>query len=529
MKKEGKGCLVFIIIVIALYAIISSMVSSVKDKINEETIHIISSTDNKNIEKVLTDYAKESGIKVSVDYAGTLEIMERLNAGEQYDAVWASNSMWLYMLDSSKAKTSDSKIINMNPVVFAIKKSVAKDLGFVGTEVKLEDIIKAIREGKLRFAMTSATQTNTGACAYLGFLSVLSGNPEVLTEEYLNDQQIKDELTALFSGVNRSSGSEEYLEEMYLDGQCDAIVTYETSIINVNKNISNPDEQLYGVYTVDGVSISDSVFAYLGKTNTEKEEAFLQLQSYLLSKEGQEELMKTGRRTWYGGVKEDVDKTIFNPEWGIDTTKYLIPIKYPSTDVIQKALGLYQSELRKPTHIVFALDYSGSMSYNDGIEDLRNAMKYILTEEEASKNYLQFSEKDKISFILFNSYPSNTYTIENGLDTKTILNSINTTSPSGGTNIYDTVTQAIEVLKEEDRDKYNVSIVLMTDGEGNSGSYKDMKQAIQNVSPVIPVYSIMFGSADDEQLEDIADLSTGKVFDGRTNLLEAFKVVRGYN
>ena len=110
----------------------------------------------------------------------------------------------------------------MNPVVFAIKKSVAKDLGFVGKEVKLEDIIVAIRDGKLKFAMTSATQTNTGACAYLGFLSVLAGNPEVLTEEYLNDQQIKDELTALFSGVNRSSGSEEYLEEMYLDGQCDA-------------------------------------------------------------------------------------------------------------------------------------------------------------------------------------------------------------------------------------------------------------------------------------------------------------------
>ena len=528
MKKEGKGCLVFIIIVIALYAIISSMVSSVKDKINEETIHIISSTDNKNIEKVLTDYAKESGIKVSVDYAGTLEIMDKLNSGEQYDAVWASNSMWLYMLDSSKAKTSDSKIINMNPVVFAIKKSVAKDLGFVGKEVKLEDIIVAIRDGKLKFAMTSATQTNTGACAYLGFLSVLAGNPEVLTEEYLNDQQIKDELTALFSGVNRSSGSEEYLEEMYLDGQCDAIVTYETSIINVNKNISNADDQLYGVYTVDGVSISDSVFAYLGKTNTEKEEAFLQLQSYLLSKEGQEELMKTGRRTWYGGVKEDVDKTIFNPEWGIDTTKYLIPIKYPSTEVIQKALGIYQSELRKPTHTVFALDYSGSMS-TEGIEQLREAMDFILTEEEAAKNYLQFSEKDKISFILFNSYPSNTYTIENGLDTETILNSIKNTKPTGGTNIYDTVTQAIEVLKEEDREKYNVSIVLMTDGVGNSGNYNTMKNAIKNVSPAIPVYSIMFGSADDEQLEDIADLSTGKVFDGRTNLLEAFKVVRGYN
>jgi len=45
----------------------------------------------------------------------------------------------------------------------------------------------------------------------------------------------------------------------------------------------------------------------------------------------------------------------------------------------------------------------------------------------------------------------------------------------------------------------------------------------------IPVYSIMFGSADSDQLEEIAELTHGKVFDGRSNLLEAFKTVRGYN
>lgn len=528
MKNNSKGCLVFIIIVIAFFVILQSAVSNVSKKLQAETINIISSTDNKNVEKIITDYAEEAGIRVNIDYAGTLEIMDKLNSGEKYDAVWASNSMWLYMLDSKKASTSDSKIINMNPVVFAIKKSVAQDLGFVDKQVKLEDIISAIKSGKLKFAMTSATQTNTGACAYLGFLSVLAGNPEVLTEEYLDDENIKEELKALFSGVNRSSGSEEYLEEMYLDGQCDAIVTYETSIINVNQNISNPDDQLYGVYTIDGVSISDSVFAFLGTTNTEKEEAFLQLQSYLLSNEGQEALMKTGRRTWYGGVKEDVDKSIFNPEWGIDTTKYLTPIKFPSTSVIKKSLSIYQSELRKPTHTVFALDYSGSMS-GTGIEELREAMDYILVEENASQDYLQFSEKDKISFILFNSQPSDTYTINNGLETEDILATIKRTSPRGGTNLYDTVSQAIELLKTEDREKYNVSIVLMTDGEGNSGSYRVMKNAIESVDPVIPVYSIMFGNADDEQLEDIAQLTSGKVFDGRTDLVEAFKIVRGYN
>ena len=161
MKNNGKKTLVYAIIVIAALLVIQSALNNVSKKISAETIRIISSTDNQNVENVITKYAEDKGIKVSIDYAGTLEIMEKLNSGEQYDAVWASNSMWLYMLDSSKAKTSDSKIINMNPVVFAIKKSVAKDLGFVDSEVKLEDIINAIKDRKLKFAMTSATQTNT--------------------------------------------------------------------------------------------------------------------------------------------------------------------------------------------------------------------------------------------------------------------------------------------------------------------------------------------------------------------------------
>lgn len=525
-NNRTLGIAIFVILIFAFFFVLCVAISNGVTEISKETIRIISSTDNQDLESIIEDYADENNINVEIDYAGTLEIMERLNSGEEYDAVWASNSMWLYMLDG--VTTSDSKIISMNPVVFGIKKSKAEELGFVGKEVKLEDILNAIKSGNLKFAMTSATQTNTGACAYLGFLSVLSGNPEILTEDYLQDENIKSELISLFNGVNRSSGSEEFLEQMYLDGECDAIVTYETSIININKNLEDEDDTIYAVYTTDGVSISDSVFAYLGETNTSKEDAFLKLQSYLLSNEGQDELIKTGRRVWYGGIKEDVDKTVFNPEWGIDTTKYITPIKFPSTQVIKSALGMYQSELRKPTHIVFALDYSGSMT-GDGIEQLREAMEYILTEEEASKNYLQFSSKDKISFIMFNSQVGKATTIDNGLDTEEILNTINSKSPRGGTNIYDTVTAAIQLLDEEDTEKYNVSIVLMTDGEGNDGSYNQMTSAIRNAKNKIPVYSIMFGDANSGQLSNIANLTSGKVFDGRTNLLEAFKTVRGYN
>lgn len=527
MKSKNVGITIFVMLIISFFIVLAGAVSNISEELSVQTIRIISSTDNQDLEEIVEDFAEDNGINVIIDYAGTLEIMERLNAGEEYDAVWASNSMWLYMLDSS-IKKSDSKIINMNPVVFGIRKSKAEELGFVDKSVKLQDILNAINEGKLKFAMTSATQTNTGACAYLGFLSTLSGNPEILTEEYLQNEDIKNNLINLFKGVNRTSGSEEFLEEMYVNGECDAIVTYETSIININQNVEDKEDTLYAIYTEDGVSISDSVFAYLGQTNTPKEEAFLKLQSYLLSNEGQQELMKKGRRVWYGGIKEDVDKTIFNPEWGIDTTKYITPIKFPSTDIVKKALGLYQSELRKPTHILFALDYSGSM-LGDGIDELKDAMDYILTEEKAAENYLQFSEKDKITIVKFNSAVSEPVTVENGLETKELLDDINDTTPRGGTNIYDTVSDAIKYLDSEDMETYNVSIVLMTDGVGNAGSYSEMQSAINQAKNKIPVYSITFGSADYEQLEKIANLTSGKVFDGKTNLLEAFKLVRGYN
>ena len=214
--------------------------------------------------------------------------------------------------------------------------------------------------------MSSATQTNTGATAYLGFLSTLAGNPEVLTTQMLENEELKANIQSLFSGVTRSSGSEEFLEEMFLKGDYEAVVTYETSIININKKLEKEGkEPLYIVYAKDGVSISDSPLAYIDHQDKEKQEIFTKIQSYILSDEGQQELLRTGRRVWYGGTNPAVDKTIFNPNWGIDTTKYLVPVKYPSTAVIKKALGIYQSELRKPVHTVFCLDYSGSM-YGDG-------------------------------------------------------------------------------------------------------------------------------------------------------------------
>ena len=501
--------------------------NNITNPFTKNTFNIIASQENKDLEEVIQNYARTKKYDVNIEYAGTLDIMDKLNSGEKYDAVWISNSIWLYMLDSN-VKVSNSKYTSINPIVFGIKKSKAKELGFTDKTIKTKDIVNVISSGKLKFSMSNPTSTNSGASAYLGFLYTLAGNPEVLKKENLQNEKLTKNLTTLFTGLERSSGSEDFLEELFLNGNYEAVVTYESSIININKKLQQQGkETLYAVYPVDGVSISDSPFAYIDNKNERAKEIFLDLQSYILSNEGQKLLQEKGRRTWYGGVNSNVDKSIFNPDWGIDTTKYISPVKYPSTEVIKIALNLYQTELRKPVHVVFCLDYSGSMN-GSGYRELMNAMNYILSDEAAS-DFLQFSEKDKIDIIPFNGTVMKSYSTNNGEKTEQLLENIKRISPSGTTALYPAVIEALMKLSEEDLEKYNVSIIAMTDGQANVGTFSELNSMYSRNGKSIPIYSIMFGSAVKRQLQDMATLSNGKVFDGKQDLKRAFKEVRGYN
>lgn len=540
VKRGRIATAIFIVVMFMFFIILANsdtekssiknmnMLSSTNLKSNN-TFKLISSTENKDIENELKKFAKNEGINLEIDYAGTIDIMQKLNKGEEYDAVWASNSIWLYMLDSTKVKTSNSKSTSINPVVFGITKQKAEELGFVNKDIYTKDIVDAIKNGKLKFSMSNPTQTNTGATAYLGLLTTLAGNPEVLRENNLEDENLKNDLTSLFTGLERSSGSEDFLEELFLKGNYEAVVTYEFSIINMNKKlVAQGKDPLYILYPVDGVSISDSPLAYIKQGNGEKEEFFKKLQSYVLSDEGQKILASNGRRTWYGGVKSDIDQTIFNKDWGIDTTKYIVPLKYPNTEIIKKALSMYQTELRKPVHTVFCLDYSGSMS-GKGYTQLKEAMDYILDEQKASQDMLQFASKDKITIIPFNGKVIDVWNTDNGVNTKELIEKISTLKPSGSTNIYDTSKTALEELKNDNLNTYNVSVILMTDGMSNVGSYTELSEYYNRLGKSIPVYSIMFGDAYEYQLDEIAELTNAKIFDGKTDLLQAFKEVRGYN
>jgi len=117
---------------------------------DDSTFKIISSTENEDLEIVLEKFALDNNIDLDIEYAGTIEIMNKLNSGEKYDAVWTSNSIWMYMLNSEVVTTSDSKSTSINPVVFGVNKTKAQDLGLIGKELYTRDIVNLIKERKIK-------------------------------------------------------------------------------------------------------------------------------------------------------------------------------------------------------------------------------------------------------------------------------------------------------------------------------------------------------------------------------------------
>ena len=318
---------------------------------------------------------------------------------------------------------------------------------------------------------------------------------------------------------------------MFLEGNYDAMVNYESLIIAANRELTAAGrEPLYAVYPYDGLTVADSPLAYVDHGNSDKEKALLKVQEYLLSDEAQEEIRKTGRRTAFTEDYSDYSE-VFRTDWGIDTSKILSPITMPAEDTLMKALNLYQTAFRKPSLSVYCLDFSGSMS-GEGNQQLVYAMSQILLRENAEKNLLQPQDNEINIVITFDSKVLNVYTAESAADEELewLYSSVEAEETDGGTDMYDAALEAIELIAGNyDVSGYSPAIIIMSDGMSATGAQKDFVEKYNSCGLDIPVFSIMFGDADDEQLLELAELTNASVFDGRSDLIAAFRSVKGYN
>ena len=494
-------------------------------------LRILSGSENRELEQILEACEKETGVDIRMTYQGSVDIMRTLQAGaEGYDGVWPASSLWISLGDEGKI-VKHAQSISTTPVVFGIRESLARELGFTEGDVSVRDLLNAIQRGDLKFCMTSATQSNSGASAYIGFINAFLGKEGAITQEDLEQEGLKEELRQFFSGVERSSGSSDWLKDLFLEGDYDAMVNYECLMISANRQLeAQGREPLYVVYPYDGLSIADSPLGYLDHGDEKKEEAFQKVQDYLLSEAVQKEIEATGRRTGYGKVSPE-NEAVFNKDWGIDTDRILSPISMPAAPVLMEALNLYQTELRKPSLTIYCLDYSGSME-GEGREQLVRAMETILIQEEAARYLLQAGEQEINGAILFDDTILETKILNEPGDAQMeeLYEEIAAYTAGGGTDLYRAAAAALDILKGYDLSQYTPAIILMTDGQSNGEmTFEDFKEAYDEAGMDVPVFSIMFGDSSEEQLEELAGYTNGRVFDGTEDLIGAFRSVKGYN
>lgn len=491
---------------------ITSLTTSSGAKAKE--FKLLTTPENELLVKYVEDFCRQKKVKLAVTYMGDIDAINELSVnGSQYDAVWLSNSIWLYRLDGAVSVT-DAKSTGIVPIVVGIKPEL--DPGSIRTMADLMELGGS-------FGIPSITRSDAGASSYLGIYYSLSGSPRMLTMDLARDAGIRQQINAYMQDNSEIYSTYEDLVQLVEAGENLYYYGYESDFIRLNREQGTA---LKLIYLEDGVPLADKPFAYVDNKDEEKKAVFQEIQSYLLNNSTQKEMCGEGVRTGYGGQVPYAQKEVFNPAWGIDTMQYLAPMNYPSKEVTTELLNFYTYGVSKPANYVFCLDFSGSMR-GQGHEDVIQAMSTLFDEQIASRYFIQMKDTDRVTLVLFTSEAERGVAVsyENFGRIPQLLKE---TDPGGGTNIYKALYEAADHVLPL-AEGYHNYVVLLTDGQSNDVRKDRFLSKYQALEEKFPIYSITMGDAREEQLEELAELSAGKVFNGKTDLVMAFKTLRGYN
>ena len=495
---------------------------------------IVSGSENEVLEPMVQEFCASRGAACTMRYLGSLDIALSLKPGNdpQADALWPAASIWIDMFDTARRVKSVKSIAQM-PVILGVRRSKAEELGWIGSKIKTKDILAAVESGRLKFLMTSATQSNSGASAYLAMLATAIGKPDLIEAGDLEREGVASTVRSLLRGVERSAGSSGWLADLYRDGErsgahYSAMWNYEAVIKETNDKLkAEGHEQLYAIYPDDGVSVADSPLGFVDRgRGKEVEDFFDELQAYLLKADTQARIAKTGRRVELARAAPLPADAATN----LDPSRPVTVVRPPEPSVIQTALAAYQEALRRPSLTALCLDVSGSMAGN-GERQLLDAMRFLLTPARTREMLVQWSKQDQIlvlpfsDHVLWSAASSGDESQQAALLARTLQ-----LRADGGTDFYTCGARALAAMKPAlDQEQHLAAIVIMTDGK-SQGAMSTFEGPWRADGHRVPVFGVTFGDeADRSQLDNLAKLTGGRVFDGTKNLTDAFRAARGYN
>ncbi|MES5816687.1 VWA domain-containing protein [Streptomyces sp. RG80] len=477
------------------------------------TLRVLASSELSDMTPVLERVEKDTGIKVRPTYMGTLDAVDLLARGKadgRYDAVWLASNDYLRLRPEAARKVVSETPVMTSPVAIGVETDTVSELGWKPEDVTWSQVEQAVRDGRLTYGMTDPARSNSGFATLVSVASALSGAQSALTDKDV--VKATPRLKEFFQGQKLTSGSSGWLATAYKRrGNVNALLNYESVLQGI--------QGLTVIRPRDGVVTADYPLSSLASADATAREDVRRLTEALRAPKTQGEITTlTHRRPVVPSVP---------PAAGLDPTRRR-ELPFPgSRSVADGLLDSYQNKLRRPSRTVYVLDTSGSME-GDRLEKLKSALTDLTGD---------FREREEITLMPFGSGVKSVRThVVDPADPRAGLDAIRgdtkALSAEGDTAIYTSLEKAYEHLGTDERDTFT-SIVLMTDGENTTGAkswefdffYEDLDAPARQ----IPVFPILFGDSDRTELEHIAELTGGRLFDAQQGSLDgAFEEIRGY-
>ncbi|MFD7437871.1 substrate-binding domain-containing protein [Streptomyces sp. NPDC059861] len=476
------------------------------------TLRVLASSELSDMSPVLDQVRERTGITVRPTYLGTLDAVDLLARGkadQAYDAVWLASNDYLRLRPEAREKVVSETPIMSSPVAIGVKPATVRSLGWSPEDVTWSQVERAVGDGELTYGMTDPARSNSGFATLVSVASALSGAQSALTDADV--RKATPRLREFFQGQKLTSGSSGWLAGAYTRrGNVDALLNYESVLKGI------PD--LTVIRPKDGVVTADYPLSSLAAAGPEARENVRRLAEALRSPESQRAITDhTYRRPVVASV---------TPASGLDTTRRR-ELPFPgSRSVADGLLDSYENELRRPSPTVYVLDTAGSMR-GDRLTRLKAALTGLTAD---------FRDREEVTLMPFGSAVKSVRThVVDPEDPQSGLDGIRRDTQAllaeGDTAIYTSLEKAYEHLGGDG--EAFTSIVLMTDGENTAGAtaaaFETFHGSLTGEQRDIPVFPILFGDSDRAELERIAELTGGRLFDAQQGSLDgAFEEIRGY-
>ncbi|MDT0494162.1 VWA domain-containing protein [Streptomyces griseus] len=523
-------------------------------KPREGTVRVLASSELADMKPLLEEARKATGITVRPTWTGTLDAVERLASGKAdgaYDAVWLSSNDYLRLNPEAARRVTSETPLMASPVALGVRPAAVERLDWDPEQVSWAQVHRAVAAGKLTYGMTDPKRSNSGFSALVSVASGLSGAQAALTDADVRAARPK--LKEFFAGQRLTSGSSGWLASAYArNSTVDALINYESVLLSLNRKDENNSGTESGSGTAtegtstgtedadaegtaaegtgltvirprDGVVTADYPLSTLAAAPPAAKDAVRVLTEHLRSPAVQRAITaQTLRRPVVASARPAEP---LSPE-----ARRELP--FPgSRSVADGLLSAYEHQLRRPSRTVYVLDTSGSMK-GKRLAQLKSALTGLTGD---------FRQREEVTLLPFGTSVKRvrTHTVDPA-DPKAAPAAIRADAAAltaeGDTAIYSSLAAAYDHLGPDTESAFT-SIVLMTDGENTAGrSAADFTAFYRSLPPArqaTPVFPVVFGDSDRSELDRIAALTGGRLFDGTKehgpgSLDGAFEEIRGY-